>query len=456
VQSCEEVDGQIGPAKVTREADSAMKLKRLKINSYRNVRQCDLRFCNGVNILLGPNGAGKTTLLNFISKVLRTGFFNTGDPFSIGIELELSGGSLSGTIEQAKQKPITPKISALKSTARMIRAGSVGKPRPPRLNFEIRLNETRSLSIRSQGERLFIKEKSDDKREQGFELPQEHTITMLLFSIAEVLNDHDWPIKLPRLLGLWRFDEGLDTFRGITARDDDTGLTSYEIRPQLAEFVFSSDSSPVLGIDNGMVADSLLAAMRRRALDGVLDVTFENGELKFLADAVRLMGFRSAEGKIELLERFVRDFSQSTEKCFGNLQFWFTRQDGSIFRDDHLSYGQKRLLSFLYYLDANPSMVIADELVNGMHHVWIEECMSALGDRQAFLTSQNPLLLDYLTFESVEQVKDSIILCRTEIVDGKEEMVWRNLTADEADMFFSAYRVGIEHVGEILRTRGLW
>ena len=91
-----------------------------------------------------------------------------------------------------------------------------------------------------------------------------------------------------------------------------------------------------------------------------------------------------------------------------------------------------------------------------MHHVWIEECMNAIGDRQAFLTSQNPLLLDYLSFESVEQVKDSIIVCRTEIVDGKEEMVWRNLTEDEADMFFSAYRVGIEHVGEILRTRGLW
>ena len=50
-------------------------------------------------------------------------------------------------------------------------------------------------------------------------------------------------------------------------------------------------------------------------------------------------------------------------------------------------------------------MVIADELVNGLHHSWIEECIQAIGDRQTFLTSQNPLLLDYLSFASPEDVK---------------------------------------------------
>ncbi len=100
--------------------------------------------------------------------------------------------------------------------------------------------------------------------------------------------------------------------------------------------------------------------------------------------------------------------------------------------------------------------MIADELVNGMHHRWIEECVTAMGDRQAFLTSQNPLLLDYLAFDSALQVKSSFVVCQTELRDGRERMIWRNFTDDEADMFYSAYRVGIEHVGEILRTRGLW
>ncbi len=81
---------------------------------------------------------------------------------------------------------------------------------------------------------------------------------------------------------------------------------------------------------------------------------------------------------------------------------------------------------------------------------------ACIGDRQAFLTSQNPLLLDYLVFDSVQQVKETFILCRSETIDGRDKMSWRNLTDDEADMFYSAYKVGIEHVGEILRTRGLW
>ena len=31
---------------------------------------------------------------------------------------------------------------------------------------------------------------------------------------------------------------------------------------------------------------------------------------------------------------------------------------------------------------ARPTLVIADELVNGLHHQWIEACMQQLGERQ--------------------------------------------------------------------------
>jgi hypothetical protein len=141
---------------------------------------------------------------------------------------------------------------------------------------------------------------------------------------------------------------------------------------------------------------------------------------------------------------------------FGHAEFLFSGLGGAVFNHRSLSYGQKRLLAFLYYLDCNPSFVIADELVNGLHHVWIEECMKAIGDRQAFLTSQNPLLLDYLYFESAEEVKQTFILCRAEPDGDRERMIWRNMTGDEADMFYSAYKVGVENVGEILRTRGFW
>jgi hypothetical protein len=91
-----------------------------------------------------------------------------------------------------------------------------------------------------------------------------------------------------------------------------------------------------------------------------------------------------------------------------------------------------------------------------MHHEWIDACLEELGDRQAFLTSQNPLLLDYLSFESAEEVRSSFVLCRTELQGDHEQMVWENMTAEDSEGFFNAYQVAIQHVSELLRTRGLW
>jgi energy-coupling factor transporter ATP-binding protein EcfA2 len=49
---------------------STVKLKRLKINQYRNVRPgTELHFDDGVNLVLGQNGSGKTTLLGLLSMV---------------------------------------------------------------------------------------------------------------------------------------------------------------------------------------------------------------------------------------------------------------------------------------------------------------------------------------------------------------------------------------------------
>jgi len=141
---------------------------------------------------------------------------------------------------------------------------------------------------------------------------------------------------------------------------------------------------------------------------------------------------------------------------FGNIRFDLTRRDRSVINHTVLSYGQKRLLSFYYYLACNLACVVADELVNGMHHEWIEACLEDLGERQTFLTSQNPLLLDYLGFGSAEEVRSSFVLCRSELRGDREILHWENMSSEDAEGFFSAYQVGIQHVSEILRTRGLW
>ncbi len=146
----------------------------------------------------------------------------------------------------------------------------------------------------------------------------------------------------------------------------------------------------------------------------------------------------------------------TTTWLLGRSEFVFSRSAGTTFNHHALSYGQKRLLAFLYYLDVNEHYVVADELVNGMHHDWIKACLELMGTRQTFLTSQNPLLLDYLPLESVEQVQRSFIQCNARTSDKKSEFVWSNLDAEDATQLLADYEVGIQHVGELLRVRGLW
>jgi energy-coupling factor transporter ATP-binding protein EcfA2 len=134
----------------------------------------------------------------------------------------------------------------------------------------------------------------------------------------------------------------------------------------------------------------------------------------------------------------------------------FEDYDGSVIRHEDLSYGQKRLLAFYYYLAASPMTVIADELVDGLHHLWIDEAITAIGDRQAFLASQNPLLLDHLEFDSAEQVASTFITCRAERVGDDKRMSWSNMSTYDAERFFRAYEVDVQHVSEILLSKGLW
>jgi hypothetical protein len=141
---------------------------------------------------------------------------------------------------------------------------------------------------------------------------------------------------------------------------------------------------------------------------------------------------------------------------FGDFRFMFEAHDGSVIRHDDLSYGQKRLLAFYYYLAASPITVIADELVDGLHHLWIDTAITAIGDRQAFLASQSPLLLDHLEFDSAEQVASTFITCRTDRVGDDKRMSWSNMSAHDAERFFRAYQVDVQHVSEILLSKGLW
>jgi hypothetical protein len=198
----------------------------------------------------------------------------------------------------------------------------------------------------------------------------------------------------------------------------------------------------------------LLSALADK-VDSVRDVvTVNDNGSSLLKTASRLLGFRETNVHLTLEERTMRRDGMEVI-VYGSPKYFFTKKDGARIPLDRLSFGQKRLFGFCYYL-ALSSVVVADELANGLHHSMIQDCLCALGDRQAFLATQNPLLLDHLGFESSEEVRSMFVLCRSSADSGHERWMWTRMSEGDAGEFFGDYKVGIQHTNDILRTRDLW
>jgi hypothetical protein len=179
-------------------------------------------------------------------------------------------------------------------------------------------------------------------------------------------------------------------------------------------------------------------------------LSFTPPELGFLNTFIKLAGISSAEMRLP-----VDDTDPAEERIrFGAPVFQF-HGHGS-FSIQVASYGQRRLLSFLHYGACNPSVLIADELTNGLHHEWIEACVDELKQRQSFVATQHPLLIDYLPVSCAKDAETAFIQCRLVEEHGKQWMHWRNTTPEEANQFWKSYETGVQFINEVLRTDGLW
>jgi hypothetical protein len=273
--------------------------------------------------------------------------------------------------------------------------------------------------------------------------------SQLLSWAADIDSDEPLMKAYGEQLSHWesarRFDEALDVFRGITSPS--TWL----------EVVVDRSKGSVLGFNvGGVLPRELLIVAGVHVMNTPRDIqglTIQAESLGFLQEVGILFGFKTARLEMRLESK---TGGASERLKFSDFRFMFEGHDGSVIRHDDLSYGQKRLLAFYYYLAASPMTVIADELVDGLHHLWIDAAIEAIGDRQAFLASQNPLLLDHLEFDSAEQVASTFITCRAERSGDDKRMSWSNLSTYDAERFFRAYQVDVKHVSEILLSKGLW
>ncbi|MCY3020272.1 MAG: AAA family ATPase [Planctomycetota bacterium] len=438
-----------------------VKLKRLKIHKFRNVVPgVELHFDDRVNILVGKNATGKTTLLNVVANCLRTGLPTPLDE-ECHVDYDLEVDSLTITADVHCQQQEQPAGQLAQDTQGMATT-PLGKA-----TYALAWNLTLSsgkhrLRVRqdtTKGPNLHITE--DDGPEK--KLPAIPTDASGLWPalgrlIGLVSQSHRHLVIvgvagwLAKCNGAFRFDESLEFYTAVMGDGPPQfPLPFLSVCP--AEPGKPGGGSFTLNMLPFEILVTGLAAFGKKEPEKEVCIKTSSGP-GFLREATRLLGFEDAELRMSLVER--KRNGKGEEWIYGRLRMWFVRQDGSGINNSLLSYGQKRLLAFYYYLAVNQNVVVADELVNGFHHAWISECLSALGERQAFLTSQNPLLLDYVPLESAKQAERRFVVCRLVEHDGQQRMKWENISPEEAAQLYEAYGVGIQQVGEILRTSGLW
>jgi hypothetical protein len=264
----------------------------------------------------------------------------------------------------------------------------------------------------------------------------------LFFFLASLLDiDDDFLLDLREAGNAYRLDESLEFFKKVTSAEKPDG-----------ELIVSDDGWSQSFLAPLFIPRHVVEILERSYDPKKPDYSLMQSDLSFLAALNELMGFNASDLRMDVAVQSRR--AQNVQ--INNLLFRFRWKDDTFVTHHQLSYGQKRLVSFFYYLACNPIAVIADELVNGLHHRWITASIEAIGQRQAFLTSQNPLLLDYVPITSAEEVRRSFVLGRGEPREGRPGWIWENMSEEDARELFSAYGVGIEHVSEILQSRGLW
>ncbi len=407
------------------------KLMTLSIDKFRNVAPTTLEFRPGLNVVLGRNGTGKSTLLRLLSATLGAEEGLRDDALEVrcriaGTALEVEHTLSCSRVEQPSVSMVSGEfVSETLSVLQRADTFFIEKKGQPTRRFRVLPNDIflDGEEPQSRVDRVFP---GDPIWSLGLALMMARPDAESKALAQEILAT--------RIVGAYRLDEGTERLQRLMELEFELVRAGYRVKSPRGPEEFPQ---------------SFFTILRGPVPEG----TSETSPLAFLDRAAAILGYESAAARFDV-ERLGPAPGQQVVRL-NNLRFFF-KKPGEEVSHDLLGHGQKRLLSFLAYADASRDVIIADDLVAGLHPEWIPACLQEVGERQAFLTSQNPLLLDALRFDSVEDVRRAFILCERASGGSGTQLLWRNPTHAQASAFFAAYEKRMQRVSDILLTQGFW
>jgi ABC-type lipoprotein export system ATPase subunit len=431
-----------------------IRLEKLTLRKLGNIApNTELHFSDRGALLLGKNGAGKTTLLNVIVKALSSNWQQLAAMSDDGFDLDYTL-----RFSHETEEPLLLEVTMREDPV-------LDGERVQRLLTDQHRGRALDVTVRDAGGAALVRASSKDTQTAFIYLdgstgkrgtPSHSPLDALTFGDDKGRSPLEHVVFLEELRGLGqrihRYDEAYHYFGQLTHdKHEDEGRVTFYSAPILKNIGFSSELyslSTCRAMRDTIEPDTIPDQVKLESPSSRGTEVWE--PLPWLAMFRELTRIDQISITFELISS--KHSSNTIIMQYGPMSLRYMTY-GSKLRGDQLSFGQKRLFALLHYLDAHESIVLADELVNGLHHEWIERCVQLLNDRQSFLSSQNPILFDFMYFTSAEEAASRFIECS---LDERGRFVWRNMSLDDATEFYEVYQTGVQHVSEILRTRGYW
>ncbi|MFY0581830.1 AAA family ATPase [Cystobacter fuscus] len=284
-----------------------VKLKRLKIEKYRNVKPgTELRFRDSLNVMLGRNGTGKTTLLNLIVQLLSWDFSKLHEEAaSLEYDLHTSEVELTVRFRTEVLRESVGGADTQPPSGKLLTMGLVQTT--PRyttiLEIDIVRPGEKPWVLRSEGAMLTLSEQGE--RSQTIAAERSLMGEQALITILETLLFAPTSKQLQNLLialapasELWllflkRFDESLWYFDQVVERESMSAM----------RFSKGSDRYTVVPDGPTPFVQHLENALGQNPEIGDVGIESKDEGQEFLQRLVELLGFESAQVRLQRIAR---------------------------------------------------------------------------------------------------------------------------------------------------------